>query len=100
ISVGTKQTGIYQAALDAGINLRLVGTDAVGLSLNETTSLADITHLLAVFGITGADLAKLDNEVAAANAAIPTALLRTDAVLSHPVFNSYHSETDMLRYLK
>lgn len=100
VQVGSKQQAIYEAALNAEINLRLVGKDAIGLSLNETTSLLDVTQLLVVFGITGIDLAALDAQFANANPAIPADLLRTDAVLSHSVFNSYHSETDMLRYLK
>ena len=99
IQVGDKQAAIYQAALDAEINLRRVGDEAIGISLNETTSLLDVTQLLVAFGITGADLSTLD-EQAAKTTSIATDLLRTDAVLSHPVFNSYHSETDMLRYLK
>lgn len=100
VSVGEQQARIYQAALDAEINLRLVGSDALGISLNETTSLTDVAQLLQVFGITDADLSSLDEQLAADNPSLAPTLLRTDAVLSHPVFNSYHSETDMLRYLK
>lgn len=99
IQVGDKQAAIYQAALDAEINVRRVNDNAIGISLNETTSLLDVTQLLVAFGITGTDLATLD-EQAAKTVTISSALLRTDAVLTHPVFNSYHSETDMLRYLK
>src|SRR5690606_39902524 len=82
------------------INVRLVGTNALGISFNETTSIPDLTQLLAVFGVTGVDIAAFDAQIAADNPAVATDLLRTDAVLTHPVFNSYHSETDMLRYLK
>lgn len=99
IQVGDKQAAIYQAALDAEINVRRVNDNAIGISLNETTSLLDVTQLLVAFGITGTDLTTLDEQAAKA-VTITTDLLRTDAVLSHPVFNSYHSETDMLRYLK
>ncbi len=100
VKVGAKQTDINQAALAAEINLRLVGSDSIGISLNETTSLNDIAQLLSVFGINDVDLASIDDVLSVTNKAIPQDLLRTDSVLTHPVFNSYHSETEMLRYLK
>lgn len=105
VQVGDNQKAIYQAALNAEINLRLVGKNALGISLNETTSLADLEALLTVFGVSGSDLRGLDRQIAegknlTASKAIPADLLRSDAILSHPVFNSYHSETEMLRYLK
>ncbi len=105
VNVGDNQKAIYQAALNSEINLRLVGSDSVGISLNETTSAADVETLLEVFGVTGIELTSFDEQVLAgknitANNAIPADLLRNDAVLTHPVFNTYHSETEMLRYLK
>jgi glycine dehydrogenase len=100
VQVGDKQNGIYQAALAAEINLRLVGTDSIGISLNETTDIEDIANLLAVFGLTDLNLASIDDMLSVTNKAIPAELLRSDAVLTHPVFNSFHSETEMLRYLK
>lgn len=105
VQVGDNQKTIYQAALAAQINLRLVGKDALGISVNETTSLSDLEELLTVFGVAGTDLTSLDEQISTgknliANAAIPADLLRSDAVMTHPVFNSYHSETEMLRYLK
>lgn len=105
VNVGDNQKAIYQAALAAEINLRLIGSDSLGISLNETTSAADLEALLAVFGVTGVELTSFDEQILAgknitANHAIPAELLRSDAVLTHPVFNTYHSETEMLRYLK
>jgi len=105
VNVGDNQKAIYQAALNSEINLRLVGSDSLGISLNETTSAADVETLLEVFGVTGIELTSFDEQVLAgknitATNAIPTDLLRNDAVLTHPVFNTYHSETEMLRYLK
>ncbi len=105
VQAGDNQKAIYQAALDAEINLRLIGKNALGISLNETTTLADLEALLKVFGVTGVDLRALDRQIIdgknlTAAKALPAELLRGDAVLTHPVFNSYHSETDMLRYLK
>ncbi len=100
VKVGDKQNEINQAALAAEINVRLVGTDSIGISFNETTSLQDIANVLAAFGIVDAELESIDDVLSVTNKAIPTELLRNDAVLTHPVFNSYHSETEMLRYLK
>lgn len=100
VQVLDQQAAIYQAALAAGINLRLVGTNELGISLNETTTLNDVAQLLAVFGVNNVNLDSIDDMLSVTNKAIPTELLRSDAVLSHPVFNSYHSETEMLRYLK
>ncbi|HWV14024.1 MAG TPA: aminomethyl-transferring glycine dehydrogenase [Cellvibrio sp.] len=100
VQVGDQQQAIYQAALAEEINLRLVGSNAVGISVNETTSLQDVSQLLGVFGIKDAELESIDDALSITNKAIPADLLRSDAVLTHPVFNSYHSETEMLRYLK
>lgn len=105
INVGDNQRAIYQAALAAEINLRVVGNDALGISLNETTSAQDLENLLAVFGVTGIEITALDEQIRdgkniTANNAIPAEILRSDSVLTHPVFNTYHSETEMLRYLK
>ncbi len=94
---------IYQRGLDNGCNLRNVAADKLGISLDETTSVADVAQLFdIVLGEGhGLDVAALDAEiVAGAATGIAAEQRREDAVLTHPVFNSYHSETDMLRYMK
>jgi len=106
VEVGSqkKQTGLYQAALTQKINLRLVGDQALGISLDETTGLKDVHLLLNVFcaGDHALNLPQLDHEIAAHNRppGIPEALERQDPVLGHPIFNRYHSETELLRYLR
>jgi glycine dehydrogenase len=100
VKVNSQQKAIHQAALAAEINVRLVGSDSLGISLDETTCLEDLSQLLAVFGIVDVDVNNLDHALSVSNKAIPEELLRRDEVLTHPVFSSYHSETDMLRYLK
>ena len=100
VNVGNQQASIYQTALNAKINLRLIGSDSLGISINETTTESDIVELLAVFGIKNVDIQTADQKLAQNNSAISQDLLRSDAVLTHPVFNTYHSETEMLRYLK
>ncbi len=108
VNAGAARDAIYQRARAARINLRPVGNGQLGVSLNETTTLEDVATLLDLFAGEQTDstpsdlnLNALDKRLAAQpDHGIPAALLRTDAVLTHPVFNSYHSETEMLRYLK
>ena len=83
------------------INLRYLERPRVGVTLDETTTLNDIADLAEV--LTGApfDATTRAAELAvAADAAIPSALLRNDAILTHPVFHHFRSETAMMRYLK
>ena len=86
-------------ALAAGFNLRDLGDGEVGLSLNETTTREDVDALWQVF--LGADhglsVEALDKD---APDGLPDAVRRRSAILTHPVFNSHHSETEMLRYLR
>jgi glycine dehydrogenase len=97
VEVGNEQASIMQAALDAQINLRALGDDAITLSLNETTEYSDVVVLLALFGCEAPAADAVD---APTKSHLDESLLREDAFLTHPVFNSYHSETEMLRYLK
>ncbi len=76
------------------INLRVLDTQTLTVSLDETTTEADVVDILTVFGL--GQEAMLPK---ASDADYPTELQRTTAFLTHPVFNSYHSETEMLRYL-
>lgn len=81
------------------VNLRYFDNGDIGISLDETSSTAEVAILLEVLSAAkGAAQAALDEEKATVS--LGAELLRTDSVLSHPVFNSYHSETEMLRYLK
>lgn len=99
INTGEKTQDLYTKALAADINLRVL-PGKLGISLDETTTVADVEALFAVFGIKE-DVAALSTEIAGNEfAAIPEALRRTSEYLTHPVFNTYHSETQMMRYLK
>ncbi|GMG87362.1 aminomethyl-transferring glycine dehydrogenase [Biformimicrobium ophioploci] len=103
VNVGDQQSAIYERALAAEINLRKVGEDKLGVSFHETAKLHDVSDILDAFkgASHGLDLQMLDTEIAAKGPmGIPHALQRTSDFLTHPVFNSYHSETEMLRYLK
>ncbi len=93
---GVDAVKIHAAARAQKINLRDLGHAAVGISLDETTTRADVEALWRVFGVT-ASVAALDPSV---GDAIPPSLARSSAYLTHPVFNQYHAEHEMLRYLR
>ncbi|WP_219062946.1 aminomethyl-transferring glycine dehydrogenase [Pseudomonas sp. UMAB-08] len=100
LDVGGSQSAILDSARDAQINLRILGDGKLGLSLDERCSEATVERLFDVFlgADHGLNIAELDAEIL--ESGIPGALLRTSAYLTHPVFSSHHSETEMLRYLK
>ncbi|MGR5278706.1 aminomethyl-transferring glycine dehydrogenase [Vibrio rotiferianus] len=99
INTGAQTEDLYAKALAADLNLRKLGTQ-LGVSFDETTTVADVEALFAVFGVKE-EVAALSTEIAGNEfAAIPEALRRTTEYLTHPVFNTHHSETQMMRYLK
>ncbi|MBE9550153.1 MAG: aminomethyl-transferring glycine dehydrogenase [Proteobacteria bacterium] len=93
---------VYGRALAANINLRRMGETGLGISINEKTDQAEIEAIWNAF--CGADnkldFKQLDQQLATDLNAIPAELKRQSEFLSHPVFNSYHSETEMMRYMK
>ena len=93
---GVDAEAIGGRARQAGINLRLIDSTAVGISLDETTTRADVVALAQLFGA-AADIEALDATTADA---LPPALLRTTPFLQHPVFNTHHSEHELLRYMR
>ena len=101
--LGDKRDAVYQAALAQGINLRLLDDDKLGVSFDERKTRADIELLLTVLlgDDHGLSIDALDKQcMEQAETGIPTAYQRESEYLTHAVFNSYHSETEMLRYLK
>jgi glycine dehydrogenase len=85
----------------AGINFRYSGEAAVGISLDETATIEDITAIVNVFAVAaGKDAPAIDAASLGDEPAVPPALRRTSAYLTHPVFNSHHSETEMMRYIR
>ncbi|WP_433833362.1 aminomethyl-transferring glycine dehydrogenase [Actinoplanes sp. CA-015351] len=87
-----KAAEIVAAAAAGNVDLRLVDADHVSISTDETTTSAHVATVLQAFGVT-----KLEKS---GEAVIPAALNRTTDYLTHPVFNTHHSETAMLRYLR
>ena len=94
---------IVARALANGVNLRTDIDGKVSVSLDETTTRHDIAVLFDIFLGEGhnLDVAALDQQIIdCGHSSIPASLVRESEILSHPVFNSYHSETEMLRYIK
>ncbi|NMY37778.1 MULTISPECIES: aminomethyl-transferring glycine dehydrogenase [unclassified Pseudomonas] len=101
----TLHTGAHTAALHANahakrINLRVVDDERLGVSLDETCGPSDVTALWALLAAEGQALPDFDTLAAHVNGTLPAALLRQSPILSHPVFNRYHSETELMRYLR
>lgn len=90
----TEVNKIRKAALKNKINLRYFDTPAVGISLSEATTYEDVLELIKIF------TEKESGEIKSHAASIPAQLKRSSEYLTHPVFNSYYSETEMLRYIK
>ncbi|WP_313954118.1 aminomethyl-transferring glycine dehydrogenase, partial [Accumulibacter sp.] len=100
VNLGALALSAYKEAIDAGYNLRQVSPGVLGIAVNEKTSPADIAVLIKLLAGVSADLDQLDAHVQQADPTLPPALLREDAILTHPVFNTHHTEHEMLRYLK
>jgi glycine dehydrogenase len=102
-AVNEQRDDIIQRALLKGVNLRIDANGTLGVSLHELTTLDDVAELAEI--LTGqtperdwrADDAQLAEK---GTLGFDESMLRTDPVLTHPVFNSYHSETEMMRYLR
>ena len=91
---------VHARALERRINLRIVDGDHVGISLDETTSPAEIETVWRCFSSKSRDMlssAQIDGEI---EDAIPDAMVRTTPYLTHPIFSHYHSETELLRYMR
>ena len=97
VSVPGRATGIVEAARIAGVDLRLVDGDTIGVSTDETTTRDHLDTVVTAFGLPAQDWDALDAGTADA---LPAGLARTSSYLTHEVFSSHHSETSMLRYLR
>ena len=94
---------IVTRALAAGVNFRTDVEGQISISLDETTTRENVNTLFDILlgEGHGLDLAALDQQITDnGHSSIPATLQRESAILTHPVFNSYHSETEMLRYIK
>ncbi|MBI3094979.1 MAG: aminomethyl-transferring glycine dehydrogenase [Rhodocyclales bacterium] len=101
LRVGAGEAANYiKAASDAGYNLRRVDDSTIAISVDETTTREDVAALLKIFGGSAKSGTPIEALDAARPCAIPASLLRREAILGHPVFNTHHTEHGMLRYLR
>ncbi|MCU1429773.1 MAG: Glycine dehydrogenase (decarboxylating) [Actinomycetia bacterium] len=96
LRVPGRATDIARGAQMERINLREVDANTLGISLDETSTAAIVESVWAVFGVR----AEFESVAAGVRDALPPALTRDTPILTHPVFHRYHSETEMLRYLR
>lgn len=96
---GARTAELHAKARARGINLREIDDQRLGLSLDETTTQAHVEELWALFSDSQA-MPAFDALAGTAASRLPAALLRQSPILSHPVFNRYHSETELMRYMR
>lgn len=89
---------IHEAAQKLSCNLRVIDSEHVGVSIDETTGRKELQMLWTIFGGEGElNIDAIDQSV---SSSVPSSLIRNSAYLTHPTFNRYHSEHEMLRYLR
>jgi len=92
ITINTdKAQALFSNAQQLGINIRLLSSNQLSIAVDEITTEAELLALLAVFSV---------SELSEAKMALPVEMTRQSEYLTHPVFSQYHSETEMMRYLK
>ncbi|MGJ1324575.1 aminomethyl-transferring glycine dehydrogenase [Sphingobacterium faecium] len=100
--LGGEVAGLKSEALNNEMNFHYVGS-VVGISIDESTTYEDILTIVKVFAkVKAKNIADVDFESieSSLTSALPADLVRTSEYLTHPIFNSYHSEHEMLRYIK
>jgi glycine dehydrogenase len=100
VDTGNATYSIANCALSAGANLRFASKSQLSVSLDETTTRMDLAQLWSYFAQEGQTLPQVAALETSAQSLLPAALLRSSSYLNHPVFNSHHSETGMLRYIR
>jgi glycine dehydrogenase len=100
VLVECEPDAVLAKAQAAGANLRKQGPKHISIALDETTTRADIEAIWSWFAPAGATLPKVADFAGGVEILIPAELRRQSAFLTHPVFNTHHSETEMLRYIR
>ena len=100
VNTGNATEFILAAARAEKINLRQVDGSTVGIALDEVATRADVEALFNIFTHDHGGLAQMDQLDVNATSALHPELIRSSKVLDHPVFNKYHSETDLMRYMR
>ncbi|WP_421696322.1 aminomethyl-transferring glycine dehydrogenase [Aestuariivirga sp.] len=91
---------LWARAKEKRINLRFVDADHLGISFDQSVRRQELEQLLTVFRTDALERISIDETDKALKETIPEPLRRTSSYLTHPVFSMYHSETEMLRYLR
>ena len=94
IETGLHTEAIHLRARDNGINLRLIDSTSIGISLDETTSMDDLEVLMKIFTDSNDQLKEIKSQ------SIPKNIIRKSSFLDHNIFNVFHTETEMLRYIR
>ena len=100
VQTGAATDTILARARAGGANLRRISASQIGLALDETTTRDDLAALWSWFAAPGQALPRVAAFEAGIDLLIPPALRRSSGFLAHPVFNTHHSETEMLRYIR
>jgi glycine dehydrogenase len=100
VRVPNRAKRIAAQAMEATINLRVIDPDHLGISLDETTTRNTLRALWQVFAAPAAEFPDINRLHKTIEECIPKDLLRSDPILQHPVFARYHSETEMMRYMR
>jgi len=100
VRVPNRAKRIAAQAMEASINLRVIDADHLGISLDETTTRKTLRAIWQVFAAPAAEFPDINRLHQSIEECIPEALLRSDPILQHPVFARYHSETEMMRYMR
>ncbi|MDX5320469.1 MAG: aminomethyl-transferring glycine dehydrogenase, partial [Bacteroidota bacterium] len=102
VDVNGVAENIRQSAIENQINFRFFADHSIGISLDETTTLEDVQAILALFASNGKTIRSAELNGLASNHEItwPIALRRSTSYMEHPVFNQYHTEHEMLRYIR
>ncbi len=94
VDVGPLQMAVIKSAVDEGINLRVVGTTGIGITLDERTRPATIEKVWRAFGVERQDKDYTPHYN------IPDKLIRTSDFMTHPIFHMNRAETEMMRYMR
>ena len=100
LATGDNTAAILDAAHARRVNLREIDETHIGISLDETCTIADLELLWSIFALDQRIDFAVEQLETALSPSIPTVMLRCDTVLTHENFNRYHSETEMMRYLR
>ncbi len=100
VKVPGKARRLLAHALEQDINLRFINRDHIGITFDETTTRPLIKKLSAIFTTTEEDLIDIATVDKTLTETLPASLQRQTTFLEHPVFHNYHSETEMMRYMR